>query len=94
MFYHIAKVNDIGESTITVHYMGTSGSNLNSATWSLAYAKPHSGKIVFPQNQGKNTPLTGVITLEPDDEGRTLLIMPNVGLTPASKVVNKPREPS
>ena len=85
----IAKVTDIGEDTITVHYMGTSGSNLSSATWSLAYAKPHSGKIVFPKNQGKNTPLTGVITLEPDDEGRSLLIMPNVGLTPSSKVINK-----
>ena len=89
IFYHIAKVTNIGEDTITVHYMGTSGSNLSSATWSLAYAKPHSGKIVFPKHQGKNKPLTGVITLEPDDEGRSLLIMPNVGLTPTSKVINK-----
>ena len=47
------------------------------------------GKIIFPQQQGKNTPLTGVITLEPDDEGRNLLIMPNVGLAPTSKVINK-----
>ena len=89
MFYHIAKVTDIIEDTITVHYMGTSGSNLSSATWSLAYAKPHSGKIVFPKHQGENKPSTGVITLEPDDEGRSLLIMPNVGLTPTSKVINK-----
>ena len=80
--YHVAKVIDITDQNIMVHYYGTKSRQLRGAKWVSLYHHPGTNQIVQHEIQtyARNwTRLTGDIKTGPDDD--SLVILVNLGLT-------------
>ena len=80
--YHVAKVIDITDQNMMVHYYGTKSRQLRGAKWVSLYHHPGTNQIVQHEIQtyARNwTRLTGDIKTGPDDD--SLVILANLGLT-------------
>ena len=85
--YHIAKVLDVGEHSTVLHYCATKSHRLRDAIWKPIYTLPHSNVAVLDQPDTINrnhVHYTGTINTLPI--GESLIILPNVGMTPRMRV--------
>ena len=92
--YHIAKVLDVAEQQTTLHYYATKGNRLRGAIWRPVYTIPRTNTVVMdhaPDTINRNhVHYTGVIPTRPIDD--SLIILPNVGMTPRLRVNARCRE--
>ena len=80
--YHIAKVIDITDQNVIVHYYGTKSRALRGAKWMPLYHQPGTNQIVQHEVQtyARNwTRLTGDINTNPEED--SLIVLANLGLT-------------
>lgn len=80
--YHVAKVIDITDQNVMVHYYGTKSRQLRGAKWVSLYHHPGTNQIVQHELQtyARNwTRLTGDIKTDPEDG--SLIVLANLGLT-------------
>ena len=90
--YHIAKVLDVGERSTTLHYYATSCRRLRDAKWRALYAHPRSNVILRekPDTIIRNhLRYTGTIDTRHIDD--SLILLPNVGMTPRSRINHRTR---
>jgi len=80
--YHVAKVTDVTDTNVFVHYYGTRSRKLRGAKYMPMYHHPGTNQVVQHdvQNYTRNwTKVTGDVKTGPDDD--PLVILANLGLT-------------
>ena len=81
--YHLAKVIDIHDDLVTVHYYATRSQNIVNAVWKPLWMTPRRKEVTWVAPQGINKDslrFTGTFSIADDKDD--LIILSKIGLDP------------
>ena len=91
--YHLAKVIDIHDDLVTVHYYATRSQNIVNAVWKPLWMTPRRKEVTWVEPQGINKEslrFTGTFSIADDKDD--LIILSNVGLTEGNRIKSVSRK--